>query len=213
MIIWFHGGGYSLPPDPAHLTFAVALSKARDPHIAVLMLAYTLVPHATYPGQLREAVECLRHIVTESKKKPQSVSIGGDSAGANLAIGVLSHLLHPHPEIEPLNLDGKLGSAILLAPWASFRTDWQSNTYNAYKDIVSIGAGDKWSQAFLGGRKRDGYNEPLAAEEGWWKGLDGVVRDIMIAAGSDEILVDCIRELSKRFNVSGNFDPNFSTAG
>ncbi|KAK4695550.1 hypothetical protein P7C71_g2233, partial [Lecanoromycetidae sp. Uapishka_2] len=201
VILWFHGGGYNLPPEPGHLKFASGLSQAADPNIPILLLAYTLVPHGTYPTQLREAVELLRHTVTELKKKPEDVSIGGDSAGANLAIGVLSHLMHPHPEIEPLRLETNLGAAILLAPWASFRTDWPSTTYNANKDIVSARAGDKWSQSFLGGKEKDAYNEPLSADPGWWRGLDDVVRDIMVVGGGDEVLIDCIRELARQFEV------------
>lgn len=170
-----------------------------------MLLGYTLVPHGTYPVQLREGVELLRYTITELKKKPENVSIGGDSAGANLAIGVLSHLIHPHPEIEPLHLETNLGAAILLAAWASFRTDWPSVTYNAKKDIVLASTGDKWSESFLGGKESDGYSEPLSVDEGWWKGLDGVVRDIMVVGGSDEILVDCIRELARRFEVGGHF--------
>ena len=129
------------------------------------------------------------------------MSIGGDSAGANLAVGVLSHMLHPHPEINPLKLEGKLRAAILLAPWASFRTDWPSSRYNANKDVVSAVAGDKWSQSFLGGKEPDEYNEPLTAKEDWWEGLDGVVRDILVVGGGDEVLLDCIRELARRLEV------------
>lgn len=169
------------------------------------MLAYTLVPHGTYPTQLRQAVELVRYTVTELKKRPENVSIGGDSAGANLAVGVLSHMMHPHPEIEPLTLETNLGAAILLAPWASFRTDWPSVTSNANKDVVSSTSANIWSETFLAGTKLDGYNEPLSAEEGWWKGLDGVVRDIMVVGGGDEILLDCIRELARRFEVGDRF--------
>lgn len=165
------------------------------------MLSYTLAPHAPYPHQLRQAVELLRYVCTDLKRSPANITIAGDSAGANLAVGVLSHMLHPHAEIPALELEGGLGAAILLAPWASFRTDWPSSSYNARKDVVSPAAGNRWSESFLGGRERDGYNEPLAAEEGWWKGLDGVVREILVVGGSDEILVDCIRELARRFQV------------
>lgn len=58
---------------------------------------------------------------------------------------------------------------------------------------------DLWSESYLGGKKRDAYNEPLAAEEGWWLGLEGVVKEGLIAGGGDEMLADVIRELGKRF--------------
>ena len=201
VILWFHGGGYNLPPDPGHLTFVNDLANATGGKVGILMLSYALAPHEVYPYQLRQAVELVRYVCMELKRKPHNVSIAGDSAGANLSIGVLSHLIHPHPEIPPLHFrEGeKLGAAILLAPWASFRTDWPSNATNARKDIVSIPINNLWSGSFLGGSKRDAYNEPLSAEPSWWKGLDGVVEEILIVAGGDEVLVDSIRELARRF--------------
>lgn len=167
------------------------------------MLSYTLAPHGVYPHQLQQAVSLLRHVLTTLHHRPEDVIIGGDSAGANLAVGVLSHLLHPHPEIEPLTFPAgaKLCAAILLAPWASFGFHWPSGKTNAKKDIVSRYAGNMWSESFLGGKKRDGYNEPLAADEGWWAGLEGVLKECLIVGGADEILVDVIRELGKRFQA------------
>ena len=111
--------------------------------------------------------------------------------------------MHPHKEVTPLQLDGsaKLASAILLAAWCSFRTDWPSSRYNAKKDLVSPNAGNQWSESFLGGKAKDGYSEPLSAEEGWWDGLKDVVEEIFMAGGGDEILVDPIRELARQYKV------------
>ena len=200
VILWFHGGGYNIPPDLGHLIYANSIANSTGGKVAVLMLFYALAPHQVYPYQLRQAVELLRHVCTTLNRDPKNVIIAGDSAGANLATGVLSHLMHPHPEIPPLKLpnNGKLGSAILLAPWISFNTDWPSNTYNASKDLVSSHIGNVWSSSFLGGKPRDGYNEPLSADLGWWKGLDGVVEEILVVAGGDEVLLDSIREFARR---------------
>ena len=49
------------------------------------MLAYTLAPHATYPTQLREAVALLSTLISEKHIPPANISLGGDSAGGNLA--------------------------------------------------------------------------------------------------------------------------------
>lgn len=132
--------------------------------------------------------------------------MGGDSAGANLAAAVLSHILHPHPEIEPLAFEngaGKLRAAVLLAPWVSFRHGWPSGTDNAGKDVVTRYAADVWSESFLGGKQSDGYNEPLslAAEDGWWRGLEGVVGECLVTGGGDEVLADVVRELGRRFQA------------
>ena len=196
VILWFHGGGYNLHPDPGHLLY---LNSLASEGIGVLMLAYTLAPQEVYPHQLRQAVELLRHVITKLDRHPQNVTVAGDSAGGNLALGVLSHLMHPHPEITPLRLphNQKLNSAILLAPWVSLNTDWPSNTYNASKDLVTIPASGIWSSSFLGGKPRDAYNEPLSVDPSWWEGLDGVVEEILIVGGADEVLVDSIREFGK----------------
>lgn len=59
----------------------------------------------------------------------------------------------------------------------------------------------------MGGKDRDGYNEPLSASEDWWNGLEGVVKEILICGGADELLVDPIRELGTKYKVRGCLEP------
>ncbi|KAM0805583.1 Alpha/Beta hydrolase protein [Usnea florida] len=197
VILWFHGGGYTLPTNPGHLAFVSSLTS---PTVSALMLSYTLAPHATYPRQLQQAASLLHHTLTALHYAPSNIIIAGDSAGGNMALGLISHLLHPHPEIPPLPLkDGApLHAAILLAPWASFRHDWPSTRTNAPTDYVSSSVGDLWSAAFLGGRPRDAYNEPLAAGPGWWDGLGKVLGGCLVTVGGGEILEDVVRETGRR---------------
>ena len=204
ILLWFHGGGYNMPPDPGHLIYVNELTSSTNGKVASLMLSYALAPHEVYPYQLRQAVELVRYVCTELKRKPQNVTIAGDSAGANLANGVLSHLLHPHPEIPALHFapGEKLGAAILLCPWASFQTDWPSVKYNAKSDFVGAKPANYWSKSFLGGKKSDAYSEPLLAEQEWWNGLDGVVEEILIVGGGGEVLLDVIKELGRRFELA-----------
>ena len=203
VILWFHGGGYNLPPEEGHLIFSKELTEVAGGKVAVLMLSYTLAPHEVYPYQLRQAVELVRYVFTELKRRPQDISFAGDSAGGNLAIGVISHILHPHPQIPPLELPQgeRLAAAILLCPWASFGTDWSSMNYNAQSDYLSAYAGNMWSSSFLGGQRSDGYAEPLVAEPEWWKGLDGVVEEVMILGGGGEVILDSIKELARRLEA------------
>jgi len=208
VVLWFHGGGYNLPPETGHLSFFQSVVESAGGATSLLVPEYSLAPHATYPHQLREGVELVRHLCTDLKRKPQNITVAGDSAGANLAVGILSHLLHPHPEISPLQLEHPLGAGILLAPWASFRNDWPSNRNNANKDMVSARVGDRWSTSFLGGKERDGYNEPLSAPGGWFEGLDRVVGEVLVLGGGDEVLIDCIRALAK---ILEGVHPNVTT--
>lgn len=206
-------------------------AKAAGKDLGVLFLAYTLAPHACYPRQLQQGVEILRYTLDELDRSPTNIMIGGDSAGqcyephthqllpqtispmimgqlttspgGNLTLGVISHILHPHPKCPPLPLSAPLRGAILLAPWVSFRTDWPSVKANAQKDIIQPSLGDLWSANFLGTSSRDEYNEPgERTDEQWWAGLQDVVAEIFIVGGQDEILADSIREMERKLKVS-----------
>ena len=98
-----------------------------------------------------------------------------------------------------------------MAPWWSFATDWPSVAANEKKDCVATVIGNLWSANFLAGKKRDEYNEPITAEIGWWEsggggekgeGLKGIVEEIFVGCGGDEILVDSQRVMMGRLEVS-----------
>jgi acetyl esterase/lipase len=81
------------------------------------------------------------------------VFIGGDSAGGNLALAVLSHILHPHPKFGDelrIKLSAPLAGAILTSPWVKFPTDDASATRNEGSDFVCKAAAERWATAFNG---------------------------------------------------------------
>jgi hypothetical protein len=70
-----------------------------------------------------------------------------------MALGLLSHILHPHPQFEDdlrIELSSPLAGAILTSPWVKFPTDDDSATRNAGSDFVCIPAADRWAAAFHG---------------------------------------------------------------
>lgn len=168
--------------------------------VAVLFLAYTLAPKASYPRQLVQGVELLRYVTHGLGKKPSNLIISGDSAGANLTLGVLSHLSHPHPSIAPLELSEPLRAALLIAPWVSFDNTADSFRRNQYKDCIDSRSLKPWSTAFLAGAPADNYNQPLRAPAEWWKDLK--VEEVLIIACADEVLVDPIKEVAEKIEVS-----------
>ncbi|KAI9874226.1 MAG: hypothetical protein M1830_010047, partial [Pleopsidium flavum] len=199
VIINFHGGGYCLPASLPHfsvLSDIVDQLNAAGADVAVLFLSYTLAPKASYPHQLSQGVELLRYTLRDLGKKPSDVLLCGDSAGGNLALGVLSHLTHPHQSIPPLELSEPLRAAILIAPWASFDTTAESFRRNQYKDCLGPAALNPWSRAFMSRAQTDNYNQPLNAPASWWKDLK--VDAVLILAGADEVLVDDIKEVARR---------------
>lgn len=52
----------------------------------------------------------------------------------------------------------------------------------------------------MGGAAPDNYNQPLRAPASWWEGLK--VEEVLIIAGADEVLVDYVKELAGKIEVS-----------
>ena len=144
-------------------------------------------------------MELLRYTLQHLGKKPSEIILGGDSAGGNLALGVLSHLSHPHPSITPIELTEPLRAAVLIAPWCSFDSTADSFRRNAYKDCIDASSLIPWSRAFMGQAPPDNYNQPLRAPADWWK--DSKAEEVLIIAGADEVLVDYIKELASKIEV------------
>jgi len=221
VVLYFHGGGYTQAATEGYLRFwsetlthfnsSAAHDKGKDPDgdssnhrsIAVLFLAYSLAPEATYPTQLREASAALAHLVSLGRS-PSRIILSGDSAGGNLALSLLSHILHPHPEVEKLELKEPLRGALLISPWVTFRQDNKSFKQNYNTDMISAVMLRRYVGMFLGkseyGERDPGilegdeYTEPLRNTIDWWEGLHNVVGDMLVWAGDNEVLVDAIVE-------------------
>ncbi len=65
----------------------------------------------------------------------------------------------------------------------------------------------------MGGADTDSYNQPFRAPDGWWKDLNGAVQDLLITAGTDEVLVDDIKAFATKIEVcTSYFEPSVSVA-
>lgn len=53
----------------------------------------------------------------------------------------------------------------------------------------------------MDGADTDNYNQPFRAPDSWWIDLNGAVRDVLITAGTDEVLVDDIRAFALKIEV------------
>ena len=187
-MIYSHGGGFGMSGDFYHLAYLERLRATAGPSLSIFVVAYTLTPFATYPQQIREALSALTYVL--AFKSASQVILGGDSSGGNLCLAVISHLLHPHPELEKLNLKEKLRGMILISPWVSFDTRTKSNEEGKGRDIVVRKVADKWIDTYVGLRESDLYMQPAKAELSWWK--DAPVEETLICAGGSECLRDSI---------------------
>lgn len=204
------GGGYYAPASTAHFRFLEDIlacvrrtlqshetEDGKENDIAAFIPSYTLSPHARYPTQLGQGLEVLQYLVSTENKALSNVVIGGDSAGGNLVLGILSQLSHPHPSLRPhfpLPLhpreSGCLAGALLLSPWVSNnRTAWNSVRRNRLKDSVTLISTDLSERYFLPeGQDWDWYNEPLRARAEWWTDLK--TQHVLFVSGEDEIMTD-----------------------
>lgn len=81
------------------------------------------------------------------------IFIGGDSAGGHATLSLISHILHPHPDLSEdlrVQLPGPLAGAILTSPWVKFTTDDDSVKRNRGSDFVCETGANRWSAAFMG---------------------------------------------------------------
>jgi acetyl esterase/lipase len=214
VMLYFHGGGYTLACVPAHLEYVHTLVKnlngnGRSKSFAVLFVGYSLAPEATHPTPLREAAAVLSYLVGERGKSPSDILISGDSAGGGLTFSLLSHLLHPHPQVPEVSLSKPLRGVLAYSPWVDFKTDHDSYDRNAQKDVLTRRCLHVWSAMYTGkstGNPQedpgcclgsDPYVDPASNDSTWWNGLHRVVGDIFIWVGGDEVFVDGVAAFHK----------------
>ena len=214
VMLYLHGGGYTQPCAAPHMDFAHTLVKEFNGHehsksFAMLFLAYSLAPEATHPAPLKDAAAALLHIMNEGDKSPSNIIISGDSAGGGLVFSLLSHILHPHPQVPEIKLSKPLGGAVVYSPWVDFKTDHDSFDRNAHKDVLERRCLHVWSAMYTGNAASDPeadlgycpgsnpYVDPASNDSTWWDGLHLVVDDMFIWAGANEVFVDGIAAFEK----------------
>ncbi|KAH9905303.1 Alpha/Beta hydrolase protein [Xylariomycetidae sp. FL2044] len=191
VMMWFHGGGYALMATSGHMEFLYEIVvKINDDdnggnrgakggrkgggggrkRIAVFVPQYDVVPHATYPRQLEQAIMALRYLTQDLGKSYSQLIIAGDSAGGHLALSLLNHLSSPphhpdnpalslipdHPNLNPNhhhhhqeNKPPLLLGALLLSPMVTFAQTSPSYRANLSKDCISPAVVRRWTDALL----------------------------------------------------------------
>ncbi|KAK5114112.1 hypothetical protein LTR62_002681 [Meristemomyces frigidus] len=199
-ILFFHGGGYNLGAGAGHLIWLHDLVEdlSKQKSVNVVLPSYTLAPQGQYPLQLQQATEVLQWLVSTKGKSPSKIIIAGDSAGGNLALALISHILHPHPSVPKLELKEPLAAALLISPWVTFVPDDECVRRNQRSDLVTPVAAKRWSSNFMGSTPTDNYTQPLDADSTWFSGLDNIAKDVLIYGGGGEILIDSIKSFAHK---------------
>ncbi|KAG6245538.1 hypothetical protein E4U23_005292 [Claviceps purpurea] len=202
VLIWYHGGGFTMPGPEGHFKFLMNYIKTRPsnkPSLSILFPDYSLSPQAQYPTQLTQAVETLRYLITTTKRSPSKIMIAGDSSGGNLVMGVLSHLKHPHKAIDELTLTGPLAAAMMMGPWLALNDPDPILAGYSGRDSMTELSLVRWSRDYMGSATPDPYTDPSCAPAEWFRGVP--VHKMFVMVGSNEYLLPCIDDFVKKLEA------------
>ncbi len=192
VLIYFHGGGFALNSVATHerLMRLLALRSGA----AVVGVSYTLAPELRFPGQLEEALAAIAWVRTEGARyglDAGRLAVGGDSAGANLALAATLTLRDAGEELPALG----------LLFYGMFSADLASPSHHTYGagafGLTTERVDWFWTQYVADRAQRD---NPLAAP--LLADLHGLPPQLVIGAGLDCLLDDSLR-LAERLNAAG----------
>ncbi|KAJ5765931.1 putative carboxylesterase 18 [Penicillium odoratum] len=200
ILLYVHGGGYCNPISAkGHISFALECAHAAGVS-ALAFLEYTLSPELSYPGQLVQVVEALRFILRSHQ--PSQIVLGGDSAGGNLVLALIAHLIQPSPYVQAVagfgRTSGRFRAVFLISPWVACQYNSRSFRKNATKDYIST-EGMKRFTALWQPKVHEIWATPIAGSAKFW--CHAPVDDLLITAGEWECFLDDIRGMADRLGA------------
>ncbi|KAJ7654446.1 alpha beta-hydrolase [Mycena polygramma] len=200
VVIYCHGGGFVGPLSDFQVEFWYRVQQTllkSGVKLGVAILAYSTYP-ASFPTQVNQLLSVIGHVM--SLGVPSSkICFAGDSAGANLVLQLLGHILHPSSLIAaspaPAALTGFAG-VCLLSPWTMPSTARDGD--DSY-DLVPSKSLGLWMDTYLSTMPESHhvYAQTDNAPQGWFNGVDRIADRILITAGRNEVLYESIVRLSQ----------------
>lgn len=155
VLIYFHGGGWSLGSIEVAERFCRAL--ASEGNVVVIAMSYPKAPENPYPAALDYCVPAVEWIYGKVKEwggDPMKVSLGGDGSGGNLALAVYEKLpmqfkikslaifypiINPEGELNVMNKRNfGRGYGFDSRLWESFITAYKGEDLDKRKKLPSI---------------------------------------------------------------------------
>lgn len=159
------------------------------------LLEYGLTPELQYPGQLVQSACALNLLLTQLKCQLDQIVIGGDSAGANLALALLAHIKQPHPVVPKIirsSEEDRMKGALLISPWVSNTFTAMSYDENATKDYLVRDSLEVFTQLWT--PKEELWADILLAPGDLLKHLP--VERVLLTVGGFEVFRDDVRTLA-----------------
>jgi epsilon-lactone hydrolase len=175
VLMFFHGGGYCSGSILSHRRMVTEAGRAA--RTRTLALAYRLAPEHPFPAAYDDALTVWRFLRNEGIPASQ-IAIGGDSAGAGLALALIGRLHDAHEELP--------ACAWLVSPWTDLTMSGATlTTKDAVDPIIHRTYLNELANAYVPRTmdRKDPRVSPLYAD---LKGLP----PILIQVGSNEALLD-----------------------
>jgi acetyl esterase/lipase len=189
VLLYLHGGGYVFGSPRTHRVLTSQLSDALG--IPVLVPDYRLPPVATLPAPIEDALVVYRALL--ERVAPERIVVAGDSAGGNLAHGLLLHAAEaglPMP-----------AGLVLLSPWSDLTMSGPSVRANDGIDpfIPEIALWRCARVACAGLDAADWRCSPLFGPDA----LQARLPPTLVQAGSTEVLRDDARRVADALARNG----------
>ncbi|MFC3150264.1 alpha/beta hydrolase [Litoribrevibacter euphylliae] len=187
VILYLHGGAYSIGSAKSHRNLTAHLAKATG--ATILVLDYKLAPEFPFPAALTDATDAYQWLL-KNGHQAQDIVIAGDSAGGGLALATALSLKDKH-----IPLPACLG---LISPWVDMTMSGESVKSKADLDPMIR---EDWLNVMINNYAVDLPPEsPLCSPI--FADLEGLP-PIHIQVGSDEILLDDALRLAQRAESQG----------
>ncbi len=175
ILMFFHGGGYCSGSILSHRRMITEAGRAAG--IRTLAIAYRLAPENPFPAAYDDVMKAWRFLQSHGIPAAR-IGIGGDSAGAGLALGLINQLRAAHEQLP--------ACAWLVSPWADLTMSGSTlASKDAVDPLIHKGYLSELADAYLsaGMDRKDPRVSPLYAD----------LRNfppILVQVGSAETLLD-----------------------
>ena len=187
VILYFHGGGYTVGSCDAYRPLGSYISLAAK--MRLILLEYRLAPEFPFPAALDDAVLAYRWLL-ESGISPRNIALAGDSAGGGLAMATAVSLRDQKIALP--------GAIVCMSPWVDLANTGESSMTESNKGLILIPEILKSLAAFYIGD--NDYQNPLISP--LYADLSGLP-PMLIQVGSHEIILNDSTRLAERARNAG----------